>query len=70
MKQLSHNGVMVPKYEPKGFHILFRGKKIALTPRQEEMAVAWVKKLGTEYVEDPVFVKNFFSDFCKALGIE
>jgi len=60
----------VPKYEPKGFHILFRGKKIALTPRQEEMAVAWVKKLGTEYVEDPVFVKNFFSDFCKALGIE
>jgi DNA topoisomerase-1 len=61
---------MVPKYEPKGFHILFRGKKIALTPRQEEMAVAWVKKLGTEYVEDPVFVKNFFSDFCKALGIE
>ena len=70
MKQLSHNGVMVPKYEPKGFHILFRGKKIALTPRQEEMAVVWVKKLGTEYVEDPVFVKNFFSDFCKALGIE
>ena len=70
MKQLSHNGVMVPKYEPKGFHILFRGKKIALTPRQEEMAVAWVKKLGTEYAEDPVFVKNFFSDFCKALGIE
>jgi DNA topoisomerase-1 len=61
---------MVPKYEPKGFHILFRGKKIALTPRQEEMAVVWVKKLGTEYVEDPVFVKNFFSDFCKALGIE
>jgi len=70
MKQLSHKGVMVPKYEPKSFHVLFRGKKIALTPRQEEMAVAWVKKLVTEYVEDPVFVKNFFSDFCKALGIE
>jgi len=69
MKQLSHNGVMVPKYEPKGFHILFRGKKIALTPRQEEMAVAWVKKLGTVYVEDAVFARNFFDDFGDALGV-
>lgn len=33
------------------------------------MAVAWVKKLGTEYVNDKVFVNNFFSDFCEALGL-
>ena len=70
MKHLSHSGVIVIKYEPRGFHILFRGKSINLTPDQEEMAVAWVKKLETAYVEDPVFVKNFFSDFCKALGLE
>jgi len=70
MKQLFHNGVLVPKYEPKGFSIVFKGKKIVLTPEQEEMAVAWVKKLGTEYVEDKVFIKNFFDDFCKALEIE
>lgn len=70
MKQLVHNGVLVPKYEAKGFSIKFRGNTINLTPEQEEMAVAWVKKLGTQYVEDPVFVKNFFMDFCKALGIE
>jgi DNA topoisomerase-1 len=70
MKQLSHNGILIPKYEAKGFHIMFKGKKIALNPEQEEMAVAWVKKLGTEYAEDKVFVKNFFDDFCKALGIE
>ncbi|MEM2917134.1 MAG: DNA topoisomerase I [Candidatus Bathyarchaeia archaeon] len=69
MKQLIHNGVLVPKYEAKGFHILAKGKRIALTPAQEEMAVAWVKKLGTEYVKDSVFVRNFFRDFCKALGI-
>jgi DNA topoisomerase-1 len=69
MKQLSHNGVMVPEYEPKGFHILVRGKKIALTPQQEEMAVAWVKKLGTVYVTDEVFAKNFFDDFGAALGM-
>ncbi len=69
MKHLSHNGILVPKYEPKGFHIFFKGKRIDLIPVQEEMAVAWVRKLGTEYVEDKVFIKNFFDDFCKALGV-
>ncbi|MFH0711443.1 MAG: DNA topoisomerase I [Candidatus Aenigmatarchaeota archaeon] len=70
MKQLIHNGIIVPKYEAKGFRLKFRGKTIQLSPKQEEMAVAWVRKLGTEYVEDPVFVKNFFEDFCMALGVE
>jgi len=70
MKQLSHNGVIVPKYEPKGFHVLLRGKRIDLTPEQEEMAVAWVKKLGTDYVKDSVFEKNFFDDFGAALGLK
>ena len=70
MKQLSHNGILIPKYEAKGFSIIFKGKKIELTSEQEEMAVAWVRKLGTEYAEDKVFIKNFFDDFCKALGIE
>jgi len=70
MKYLSHSGVLIPKrYEAKGFHIKIKGNRIALTPHQEEMAVAWVKKLGTEYVNDPVFRKNFFRDFLEALGI-
>lgn len=69
MNQLIHNGILFPEYEPRGFKISVRGKTIALTPRQEEMAIAWVKKVGMEYVEDPVFVKNFFDDFCRALGI-
>jgi len=69
MKYLSHSGVLVPKpYEAKGFHIKIKGETIALTPHQEEMAVAWVKKLGTEYADDPVFRKNFFHDFSDALG--
>ena len=71
MKQLIHNGVQVPKkLEWKKLHVEIGGKRVALTPEQEEMAVAWVKKLGTEYVEDPIFVENFFKDFRKALGIE
>jgi len=70
MKYLAHNGILFPKkYEPKGFSILIKGREVKLTPEQEEMAVAWVKKLGTEYVQDKVFVDNFFGDFRKALGI-
>jgi len=69
LKQLIHNGILFPRYEAKGFSISYRGKKIKLSSEQEEMAVAWVKKLGTDYVNDPVFVKNFFGDFCAALGL-
>lgn len=64
-----HNGIILPRYEPKGYSIIVRGKKVKLTPRQEEMAVAWVKKLGTVYVQDEIFVKNFFQDFSEALGV-
>jgi DNA topoisomerase-1 len=71
LKELIHNGVLVPKrYEPIGFHILLNGKPIQLNAEQEEMAVAWVKKLGTPYVNDPVFVRNFFEDFGAALGLK
>jgi hypothetical protein len=48
---------------------LHKDKNIPLNPTQEEMAVAWVRKLGTEYVSDPVFVANFLIDFCKALNL-
>jgi len=70
MKSLAHNGVIVTAYEPKGYRIRFRGRELRLTSEQEEMAVAWVKKLGTEYVQDSVFESNFFLDFCRALGVD
>ena len=70
MKQLHHNGVLVPpRYEGKGLTIKVRGEKIKLTPEQEEMALAWAKKMGTPYVEDHVFAKNFHHDFSNKLGI-
>jgi DNA topoisomerase-1 len=68
LKELKHNGILIPKYEPRGFSIIVKGKQRKLDAHQEEMAVAWVKKLGTPYAEDPVFKENFFKDFCKALG--
>ncbi len=69
IEKLRHNGVMVPVYEPQGFSIRLAGRDIKLTPEQEEMAVAWAKKLGTDYAKDPVFAKNFGDDFSKALGL-
>jgi DNA topoisomerase-1 len=68
MKQLIHQGVLIPKrYEPKGYQIKIKGQTRTLTPHQEEMAVAWVKKLPTDYAKDPEFIKNFFQDFTRAL---
>lgn len=69
MKSLKHNGILVlPPPEAHGLSIIVCGEEIKLTPEQEEMAVAWVKKLGTPYVKDPVFIANFMRDFSKALG--
>lgn len=68
MRQLVHNGVVVPRYQSKGLRLLTKGQEIRLTPEQEEMAVAWVRKLGTEYVNDKVFVRNFLKDFSQALN--
>jgi DNA topoisomerase-1 len=70
VKQLVHNGVLVPEPpSPRGLVIMVRGAPVKLTPKQEEMALAWAKKQGTPYVEDPVFVRNFLRDFSEALGV-
>ena len=71
MESLAHNGILV--LEPpaaRGLKIIARGTEIVLSQLQEEMAIAWVRKIGTSYVEDPVFAENFMTDFSKALGIK
>jgi len=69
MEQLIHNGVMVPpRYEAQGYSVKIKGEEHRLTPEQEERAVAWAKKIGTPYVEDPVFAGNFHEDFSVLLG--
>ena len=71
LRQLIHNGVVIPEPPPPlGLVLTIRGEPQALSPKQEEMALAWAKKVGTPYVEDPVFVDNFMADFCQALGLE
>ncbi|KON34269.1 hypothetical protein AC477_00665, partial [miscellaneous Crenarchaeota group-1 archaeon SG8-32-1] len=71
MESLHHNGVLIPaRYEGKGLAVKINGKETKLTTDQEEMAVAWAKKVGTQYVEDKVFAKNFHKDFSEKLGIK
>lgn len=70
LNELIHNGIVIidpPEYT--GLSITIRGKTHKLTPKQEEMAFAWCKKIGTDYVKDPVFQRNFLQDFSAALGI-
>ncbi|WP_309493284.1 hypothetical protein [Candidatus Hecatella orcuttiae] len=68
---LKHNGVAFPEpYIPKSFSITVKGKKITLTPEQEEMAYAWAKKKDTPYVKDEIFAANFVHDFAEKLGRE
>jgi hypothetical protein len=58
--QFVHNGVIVPpKPAPRGLALTIRGESRALTPHQEEMAIAWARKIGTDYVQDPRFCQEF-----------
>ncbi len=71
LTQLIHNGVVVP--DPpltQGLELTIQGEPHPLTPKQEEMALAWAKKLGTAYTENPVFVRNFLADFAHALNLD
>jgi len=71
LRQLYHNGIIIP--DPPlflGLTITVRGEPVRLTPKQEEMAMAWAKKKDTPYVQDPVFCANFMRDFSAILGLD
>jgi len=68
---LHHNGVIVPpRYKGRGLSVKIKGQPVRLSDEQEEMAVAWAKKVGTPYVDDLKFAENFHEDFGKALGLK
>jgi len=68
IEQLIHNGVLISEIPYLELSIGINGKPHKLTEKQEQMAIAWVRKLSTVYVEDQVFCKNFFKDFGEELG--
>jgi DNA topoisomerase-1 len=71
MQSLKHNGIYVPPYDYRGFSVKIQGTQIKLSPRTEQMAIAWVRKeLSKASPPDRVFYKNFMEDFKEALQQE
>jgi DNA topoisomerase-1 len=71
MKSLKHNGIYVPAYDYKGFNIKIRGQSVKLTPKSEQMAIAWVrKKQSVLSPPDGIFEKNFMQEFLAQLKQE
>ena len=71
MKSLKHNGIFVPPYDYKGFSVKIQGQTVKLTPKGEQMAVAWIRKaLSTVSPPDNLFKKNFMKEFLGQLKKE
>ncbi|MEM2081705.1 MAG: DNA topoisomerase I [Candidatus Bathyarchaeia archaeon] len=71
MKSLKHNGIYVPQYDYKGFSVKIRGQAVKLTPKSEQMAIAWIKKRQSALSPpDKVFMRNFMREFLEQLQHE
>ena len=46
MKSLEHKGIYVPSYDYKGFSIKIQEHSVKLTPKSEQMAIAWIRKIN------------------------
>ena len=60
----SHNGVLFPEpYVAHKIPLLYDGKRINLDAESEEYATIYTKFMGTEYLNNKTFNKNFFLDW-------
>lgn len=67
---LKHNGVIFPPaYEPLPSHVkmYYAGNLVELPPQAEEVAGFFAALLESDHAENPVFQKNFFTDFIEVL---
>mmetsp|Transcript_40519 Transcript_40519/g.101970 ORF Transcript_40519/g.101970 Transcript_40519/m.101970 type:complete len:831 (+) Transcript_40519:192-2684(+) len=61
---LRHSGVLFSApYQPHNVPLIYDGKRIALTPLQEEFATYYAQYLSTQHVKNPRFNENFFKDW-------
>jgi len=59
-----HNGpYFPPKYESHGINVLINNKETKLPLLAEEYATLYARYLGTQYIENSLFNKNFWKDF-------
>ena len=67
---LVHNGVLFPpEYQPHGIKMKYKGKEIDLSPNSEEVASFYAALIGTDWVNNDVFQKNFFNDFMQVITV-
>jgi DNA topoisomerase-1 len=67
--ELEHNGVLFPPaYVPHGVKMKYDGKPISLSPEAEEVASFFAALIETDHGKNPVFQKNFFSDWQEILA--
>ncbi|CAG8523690.1 3283_t:CDS:10, partial [Dentiscutata heterogama] len=65
---LEHNGVYFPPpYVPHKVKMKYDGKEVTLEPEAEEVASFYAAMLGTDYVTNETFNKNFFKDWIRVL---
>jgi DNA topoisomerase-1 len=68
-KSLRHAGVLFPpEYVPHGVKMKYEGKPVDLTPDQEEVATMFAVMKETDYMQKPVFLRNFWDGFKEVLG--
>ena len=68
-KTLRHAGVLFPpEYVPHGVKMKYEGRDVELTPDQEEVATMFAVMKETDYMQKPVFLKNFWEGFQEVLG--
>lgn len=63
---LSHNGLKFPpEYVQKNIPLICNGMEIELSKNTEEYAFLYAKYIGTDYVLNNTFNRNFFNDWKK-----
>lgn len=68
-KTLQHNGVLFPPpYQPHNTPLYYNDKPYQLPKEIEEIATIFSSFIGTEYLENKIFIKNFWNDFKKMLS--
>lgn len=68
---LRHNGPFFPpEYEPHKIPIIVNNNRIVLNSNAEEYATIYSRYLDTEYINSPLFKKNFWNDFKEYLKDE
>jgi DNA topoisomerase-1 len=65
---LQHNGPMFPpEYQPHNTPVIINGKEIILPKEAEEYATMYAKFIGTPYLENNTFKKNFWKELKQVL---